>query len=196
MSQMRPLPEVDEMCFMGQVKTDEHEGVFSKLKLNANTSQTPGKPSDEDIETGYELFHALVYCPAHLFKMYTFVDHLLSNETSGTIIQTIVHLLQSSVITDRTTFTSAKRFYHVLASTLDLQYGNILLATSSNAKRETVLPFFLNQTDLVEERFQESNFDSVQDAYKDAWKLFMLLPRLLLHKTARGGDAGARGRPI
>ena len=171
MSQMRPIPEVDDMCLMGQVKADEQEGVFSKLTTHANTSQTPGKPSDEDIETGFELFHALVYCPAHLFKMYTFVDHLLSNETSRTIIQTIVHLLQSSVITDRTTFTSAKRFYHVLASTLDLQYGNILLATSSNAKRESVLPFFLNQTGLVEERFQKSNFDSVQDVIQNTGML-------------------------
>ena len=171
-SQKRIIPEVDDICLMGQIKEQEQKGIFSKLVFNASKSQTSGDPSDEDIETGHELFHAVVFCPANLFKMYTFIDQLLSNETSRTIIQTIVHLLQPSAITDKASLTSVKQFYHVFASTLDLQYGNILLATSTSAQLQDMmtddLPFFTNNTNLVKRclQDQEPNCDFVRDIYQ------------------------------
>ena len=169
-SQMRVIPEVDHMCLMGQVKKEKQEGVFSKLFSNISINEKSGEPSDEDIETGYELFHALVFCPSVVFSTYTFLDQLLSNETPRTIIYTIVYLLQSDAIKDETSFALTKQFYHILASTLDLQYGNILLAKSSNEQREAVLrkglPFFLNHTDLVENCLQESTCDGVQHIFQ------------------------------
>ena len=130
------------MCLMGQVKAYKQEEVFSDLVV---ANKTSGEPTDEDIKTGYELYHAVVFCPTMVFKVYDFIDEKLANETSRTIIHTIVHLLESSAITAKS-FILAKQFYHVLAATLDLQYGDILLATSTNAQREIVLrkglPFF------------------------------------------------------
>ena len=130
-----------------------------------------GLPSEEDIKAGYELFHAVVYCPAEMVsKLFRFVDHLLSNESTRTIIQTIMNLFQSGVITDETSFTLAKQFYHVLASTLNLQYGNVLLATSTKAQLQDVIrndwPFFANNTHLVEECLQESHCDGIRDNFQ------------------------------
>ena len=105
-----------------------------------------------------------------VFKLYTFIDKLLSNETSRTIIHTIVNLFQSGVITDETSFGLAKQFYQVLASTLDMQFGNILLATATNAQRENViskgLPFFLNNTEPVKKCFRESHCATLQDIFQ------------------------------
>ena len=105
-----------------------------------------------------------------VFKLYTFIDQLLSNETSRTIIQTIVNLFQSGAITDKTSLTLAKQFYNVLASTLDLQYGNILLATSTNAQLQAVKknewPFFANHTHLVDKCLTDSDCGGLQEIYR------------------------------
>ena len=178
-SQMRIIPDVNQMCEMGQVKPKEHGGVFSAFVSNASTNDSSAEPSSEDIETGYELFHAVVFCPAMVFKVYNFIDKLLANETSQTIIQSIVHLLQSDgVVRDKKSFTLTKQFYHVMASTLDMLYGNILLATTTNVQRESIvrkgLPYFLNHTDLVEKCLQESNCDSPQDIFQNIGNFFII----------------------
>ena len=58
-------------------------------------------------------------------------------------------------------------FYVVLASTLNLDYGNILLATSSNAKLQAVIdndwPFFTNNTNMVKECLTYSKCDLIHD---------------------------------
>ena len=174
---------VDQFCLMGQVKEDIANFVFY---FNASTTETSGMPSDKDIETGYELYHALVYCPSNLFKMYTFVDQLLSNETSRTIILTIVHLLQSEAIRDTPSYTLAKQFYHVLVSTLDLQYGNILSAISTTAQLQDAIdkkfPFLTNNTDLIKRcvQDQEPNCDFVRGISQNLGKLHYFLLFLLL----------------
>ena len=51
--------------------------------------------------------------------------------------------------------------------TLNLQYGNILLATSTNSQLQSVIdndwPFFTNQTDLVKTCLTDSDCDSIHD---------------------------------
>ena len=139
------------------------------------------EPSDEDIRTGHMLFHTIVFCTENLFKLYTFINHLLSNETPRTIILTIVHLLQSSAITDKKMFTLVKQMYRILASTLDLQYGNILVATSTVAQLQDMIdndwPFLTNNKDLVKRCFQnqEPNCDFVQDIYQNFGKQYCFL---------------------
>ena len=124
--------------------------------------------TSDDIETGLELFHAVRYCPSPMvMKLFRFVDQLLSSESSRTIIQTFLNLFQSGALTDETSFTLAKQFYSEVASTLNLQYGNVLLATSSNSQLKAVIrnnfPFFANNTDLIEKCLQESNCFGVQE---------------------------------
>ena len=132
---------------------------------------------DKDIETGYELFHAGIFCPTLNLKMYKFIDQLISDETSRTIIQTIVHHFHNRVIDDEKIFALTKSFYLVLASTLNLQYGNVLLLTSTKVQLEEViqkgLPFFTNHTNLVEKCLQETKCDVIQDIYEKLSKLYI-----------------------
>ena len=146
-----------QKCSMDQVKPRYRYDVSSKVLSSINPNKTIGVITKEDIETGYELFHALVFCPAMAFRIYTFIDQLLSNETSRTIIQTIVNLFNSDAITDDKSLTLTKDFYQVFASILDLQYGNILLATLAGAQMRPGI------TDPVENTSQRN---TVQDIYK------------------------------
>ena len=165
------MPEVDEACSMEKVKEGQHQDeLFSKVLSNISRVKTEQHITDEDIETGFEIFHAIVFCPSMIFKVYTFIDQLLTNETSRTIIQTIVHLFTSGAITDDKTLFLTKQFYHVLGSTLELQYGNILLATSTMSQLQALkrnnLPFFENYIEFIEKCLHDSICDFVQDIYQ------------------------------
>ena len=102
-----------------------------------------------------------------VIKLFMFVDELLSTQSSRTIIQTFVNLFRSSDITDMASFGLAKEFYFVLASTLQLQYGNILLATASKSEIQSVIdndwPFFTNSTDLVKACLEDLGCDKLQE---------------------------------
>ena len=161
---------LDEKCLMGQLKPEYRSALFSKLVSNTTNSKIGGHNTTEYIKFGYEIFYALVFCPENVFKLYSFVDNLISNEITRTIIQTIVNLFHSGAITDEKIFILAKRFYSVLATTLDLQYGNILMATSTTAQLQALiqndLPFFLNYTDRLRDCLQKTNCDIVQQIYE------------------------------
>ena len=106
-----------------------------------------------------------------VIKLFKFVDELLSSQSSGTIIQTFVNLFRSKDVKDVTSFGLAKEFYLVLASTLKLQYGNILLATSTKAQIQSVIdndwPFFTNNTDLVKSCLRGLGCNKLQDAIQN-----------------------------
>ena len=161
---------LDEKCLMGQLKPEYRSALFSKLVSNTTNSKIGGHNTTEYIKFGYEIFYALVFCPENVFKLYSFIDNLISNEITRTIIQTIVNLFHSGAITDEKIFILAKRFYSVLATTLDLQYGNILMATSTTAQLQALiqndLPFFLNYTDRLRDCLQKTNCDIVQQIYE------------------------------
>ena len=95
-TKIREIKSLEEegMCAMGQVKPGSLKQVFSKLVPYENTNNTKEPQSDEDIRTGYKLFHVIVYCPTMVFKLFRFVDKLLSVETKRNSIQTFVSLFQ------------------------------------------------------------------------------------------------------
>ena len=84
------------------------------------------------------------------FKVFHFVDTLISNESPRTITQTYVNLFRSKEV-GRTR--PMNKFYDVLATKFNLEYGNVLLATSKMSDLQTTIdndwPFFTNHTDLV-----------------------------------------------
>ena len=127
--------------------------------------------------TGYKLYHAIVYCPIEMdMKLYKFVHHLLSSESKRTLIQSYTNLFHSGVLKGTTSITLAKAFYMDLAATLNLQYGNILLATSTKSQLQAVRdidgPFFTNNTDMVKTCIWDSKCDRLQEIIRDLGKTF------------------------
>ena len=169
------MREAGDTCLMGQVRAKKQKRVFSKVLSNIITTKTGSETTVEDLETGYEVFHAVVFCQPMVLQICTMINQLLSVETTRTIIQTIANLFHSGTLTDEITFTLTKQFYQVLADTLDLQYGNILLASSTTAQMQAMFgnkwPFFFNYTDLVKECLEESNCDPLQKLYQDLGKI-------------------------
>ena len=74
--------------------------------------------------------------------------------------------------------TLAKAFYIDFATALNLQYGNILLATSTKSQLQALrnidVPFFTNNTDLVKACLSDSKCDRLQDIIGDLGKTISL----------------------
>ena len=60
-----------------------------------------------------------------------------------------------------------KKFYLRLAASLDLQYGKVLLASSTKAQLQAVidndLPFFTNMTDILKSCLYQSECADIQE---------------------------------
>ena len=164
--------ENEGMCSLDQVRPEHLNEVFSKLVLTAeNRNKLEGPLLSEDVKTGFEIFHAIVYCPStEVIKLFRFIDQLISSETSRTIIRSMVSLFQSGVLRDKTSFTLARKFYLVLATILQLEYGNVLLATSTKSQLQTVIdndwPFLTNYTDLVKKCLKDFDCDIIRNIIK------------------------------
>ena len=156
-----------EACSMGQIKSEQIEEFFPKLVKYSEKRSLTGSALERDKRTWFEIFQAIGYCPIMNIKLFLFFNNLLDNESSRTIVQTIVNLFHSKAIKDRKSKKLMADFYAVLASTLGLEYGNILLATSTKSKLQTVMdnnwPFFTNNTDLVRSCLLDLNCDFIQE---------------------------------
>ena len=158
--------EEEETCWLEQIYSESLTEVFSKLVPLVDKEEMEEPVTEEDVRTGFDIFHAIMYCPSPIvIKLFRFLDGLVSTETSRTIIQSSVNLFRSGVLNDTTSFELAKDFHFFLASSLDLQYGSVLLATSKKAQLQEVLdnnwPFFTNNTKLVETCLNESHCNQI-----------------------------------
>ena len=94
---------------------------------------------------GFKIFSLIVHCPETTFKLYQFLDGLLSSESLRTIIKATVNTIQSDDIKG-TNKKMVNEFYLALNHTFDFQYGKILLATSTFSKLKTMMekdwPYF------------------------------------------------------
>lgn len=81
------MAKLDGMCSKEQVTPENQYKIFSKLVSNVNMNEINAPSSNEDIKTGFDLFHAIVYCPVRVIELSKFVDHLLSSESTRTTIQ-------------------------------------------------------------------------------------------------------------
>ena len=158
------------ICSLDQIKSEYFDGAFSELASFPDEEILEGSATDEDVSTGFELFHAIVFCPSLDFKLFHFVDQLLSKETPRTIILTFINMFRLGIIKDRTTISLMKDLYALLASAFNLQYGKLLLATSTKSQLQNVIdndwPFFTNYTHLVKMCLQGYECSNIQDIIK------------------------------
>ena len=165
---IRILEERDT-CPMGQVNFGYLDVTIAKLVASIDEEDVDGPAVDEeDIETGFELFHALAFCPRTTIQLHRFINNLISEESTRTTLQTYVNMLRSGAIKDFSSLILANQFYAILAIQLELQYGNVLIATSSSTQLQAMLdndwPFLNNNSDLVKSCLQEiKDCDKITD---------------------------------
>ena len=161
---------------MDQLQVKYIDRVFPKLVSISGNRESLEALTEEDIRTGFEIFHAIIYCPSMNINLFQFVDKVLSSDNTRTIIQAIVNLFHSKILKDRESIGFLKEFYGVVAETLHLQYGNILLATSTKSQLQAVIdndwPFFGNNTELVQSCLMDSKCGGVKDIIESLGKYF------------------------
>ena len=178
--------DLNTKCSMGQIKPNYQRVEFSKLVKTLKSSKTStGPPTDDDIKSGLRLFRVLVYCSSSMaLELYQFIDHLIFHESKRTLIHTVINIFLKGAITDKASYNLVGQFYQEMTTVLDLQYGNVLFATSTKAQLETALdnslPFFGNHTDLVDDCLHKSNCERISTIFQALGIVFLLYFSLAL----------------
>ena len=133
------------MCIGGQLLKVHYAPVFNQFDLDLKEGSPP-EIIEEYVITGFMLFSAMVYCPAPLFDIYNFLQHLLTYEKPRTVIQATVNTIEDQVIKGSEKRKRIFEFYTASDKAFDLQIGKILLATASSSQLEDMLamelPYF------------------------------------------------------
>ena len=155
-----------DMCtgLGGQVKPEHYSKLFGNMSLDLASITSKEHINEEDILTGFMLFSALVYCPesqAELYQVYQFINNLVSKESSKTIINAIVNTIKGGKILEEENKKRVNSFYLVLEKYFSLQFGNILLAISTERAMEDMKnknwPFIGNHTEDGLQRLKGKN---------------------------------------
>ena len=157
-----------------QAKPSYVEKVMSSLSIGIDSKEPA---ANMDITTGFEIYHAILYCPSPVTtKLYRFLNEVLSSQSLRTLIQSLVNIFHTGVLEkNTTTFTMAKQLYLTMANILDLQYGNVLMATGTRSQLQAAIdndwPFFANYTVPVKTCLTDSKCDQLKDVLKKLGKL-------------------------
>ena len=115
--------------------------------------------TEEDLETGFELFSWLIFCPEELQLLYQFHMELLTTKNVQTILQTTVNNMKSGKIKEKSNIELVKTFFSELDNIVSTDLGKIVLALSSKMDIEKVLEDNMPYTKLYDEK-------SIQDCMK------------------------------
>ena len=129
-----------------QVTRSNHHKVFNGVTLGVNNDPIIGNITNEDISAGFMVYSVLVYCQSEVLALHQFLQSLLSTQTTRTIIKVSVNTIQETNFKRRETRNRMNQFYLALDKSLDLNFGKILLATSSPRQLEDLIakdmPYF------------------------------------------------------
>ena len=115
--------------------------------------------TEEDLETGFELFSWLIFCPEELQLLYQFHMELLTTKNVQTILQTTVNNMKSGKIKEKSNIELVKTFFSELDNIVSTDLGKIVLALSSKMDIEKVFEDNMPYTKLYDEK-------SIQDCMK------------------------------
>ena len=158
-----------------------NDEVFEDVSLRPDEEKGKCSASDEDLETGFLLFSAIIYCPesvTELFELYQFLTNLVANETPRTILQATVNTIKADIVEESLNKRRLNDFYLALETTFHLQFGKILLATVSKEEMQMIMdkewPFLESYKDNVEACLASENCQDIQDIIKELGKLLNL----------------------
>ena len=82
-------------CSEGQIDQSDHDKIFPKITLDLKDVIGDGEPTEEDIVNGFALYSIVVYCSDESEQMQSFLWRLVSEETPGTLLKTVINTLHS-----------------------------------------------------------------------------------------------------
>ena len=120
------------------------------LSINTETDVFDSNTTDEDLETGFELFSWLIFCPEELQLLHQFHVELLATKNVQTILQTTVNNMKSGKIKEKSNVEIVKKFFSELDNIVSTDLGKIVLALSSKKDIEAVLEDNMPYTKMFE----------------------------------------------
>ena len=160
------------ICQGGQVKNESRSWLFNEIMVdseNQTESNTQVTPTDEDIETGFMVFSAVVYCSESV-ALAQFLHNLLSTKSPRTIIQATVNTIQSDHIMEYRNRRFVNSFYLALDNVFKFKLGQILLATASPSELQGMVdkewPYFAKFSKELEMCLDGSNCQGVREQIK------------------------------
>ena len=121
------------MCSRGQVMIGFYPKVFDEMKITVNGKKNITAVTDEDIETGYMLFSAIVYCSESV-ALSQFLHNLLSTQSPRTIIQATVNTIQSGNLKEVFNRDRINQFYIALDKIFHFQLVNSVMLPKRKPK--------------------------------------------------------------
>ena len=83
-------------CSDGQIDQSDHDKIFPKITLGLkDVTGDDGDFTEEDIANGFALYSIVVYCSEESEQMQSFLWRLVSEETPGTLLKTVINTLHS-----------------------------------------------------------------------------------------------------
>ena len=108
--------------------------------------------TDEDLETGFELFSWLIFCPDELQLLHQFHIELLATKNVQTILQTTINNMKSGKIKEKSNVEIVKKFFSELDKIVSTDLGKIVLALSSKMDIEKALEDNMPYTKMFEDK--------------------------------------------
>ena len=138
--------------------------MFDKL-INNETDNIV--PNEEDMKKGLRMYFATVFCSNTPKQLYKFFSNLVSTQTPKTLLLALVNTIISGNVREFSEKEQLNKFYNTIDEIFKLEYGNILLASSSKDDLKKIFdnewPFFENHTEMVKECFLGGSCQYVQD---------------------------------
>ena len=168
--------ERSEWCDNRQVKEKHMKTIFDKtismMTIDEVHDDSISPLEEEDFLTGFKMFAAIAHCPSNaVFKLYKFFRILVSTEDLKTILKATVNTIAASKIRNRRTRGKVLKFYDILEETLKLEYGTILIASSSSTKQKIIIegdfPFTAKHKDKILSCFNGTNCSDMRSLLKD-----------------------------
>ena len=141
------------MCLGNQI-LHKHYKVFEGITLGINITKGMGSVTEEDIEAGFMMFSAFVYCSESV-AISQFLHSLLSTQSPRTIIQATVNTIESVGLDENKNKKRLNQLYLDLDKIFHFQLGKILLATASPSEIEAMIaedwPYFTSHSQQIDE---------------------------------------------
>ena len=128
--------------------------------------------TDEEFETGFDIFSSLIFCPEELQLLYQFHMELLDNKNTQTILHTTVNNIKSGRMKDESNVDYVKSFFFELDSIISTDLGKVVLALSKKRDFQQLLkdnmPYTKTLDNTAIQNCMKDNYcQSLSDAIQD-----------------------------
>ena len=160
------LFDYTSICSGGQVKQEHQSKLFGNINMGLTMQETDIIAKEEDIQTGFMLYSSLISCSESV-ALYKFLHSLFSTQSPRTIIQATVNTIESDNLRERISRTRINQVYLLLDDIFHLQYGKILLASSSPSQLAAILakdwPYFSHNSQEINECLGGASCQGITD---------------------------------